>query len=198
MTALATLSRPLFGIDTDPVALALAHERLPRATLIEADLLNWSSPAEIQARCGLVVAGGDLLPLFTDQDELQAIFAQGSQLLHAGGLFGIDATLIDAELLREATVDAMWGEDVRWVGDDGVSVRRESRLLPDANGRARLAQLQIRHWYLGESEPDEREPFTVRAWSVEEVEEAAAAVGLAVTSRGSEDRLRWLLRSTHA
>jgi hypothetical protein len=38
----------------------------------------------------------------------------------------------------------------------------------------------------------------VRAWSPAEVEGAASSAGLQVATRLEEDRIRWLLRSTHA
>jgi hypothetical protein len=38
----------------------------------------------------------------------------------------------------------------------------------------------------------------VRAWSPAEVEGTASAAGLQVATRLDEDRIRWLLRSTHA
>ena len=57
-------------------------------------------------------------------------------LLRPDGAFGIDATLIDADLLGEAVGDSAWGEDVRWASDEFGEVRRESRLLPDPAWRA--------------------------------------------------------------
>jgi hypothetical protein len=106
---------------------------------------------------------------------------------------------MDPALLREAVGHAEWGEDVRWRTADGGEIIRESRLSPDPLGRDRVAQLQIRHTLNGEGGyVDERAPFSVRAWSGAEVEGAASAAGLEVTTRLEEDRLRWLLRSTHA
>jgi len=146
-----------------------------------------------------VIVGGDLLPLFTDEGELRDLFTTAARLLAPGGLMGIDATLIDPLLLQEAVASAAWGEDVRWVGADGLPVVRESRLLADPGGGARTAQLQVRHRTgEGGATADERAPFSVRAWSATEVERAAATAGFLVERRFNEDRLRWLLRSTHA
>lgn len=106
---------------------------------------------------------------------------------------------MDPALLREAAGRVEWGEDVRWRAADGSEILRDSRILPDPLGRERVAQLQIRHTRHGEGGyVDEREPFHVRAWSPAEVEGAASAAGLQVATRLEEDRIRWLLRSTHA
>lgn len=146
-----------------------------------------------------MIAGGDLLPLFLHDEELRLLMNLAAQLVAPGGLFAIDATRIDPALLREAAGRAEWGEDVRWRAADGSEILRDSRILPDPLGRERVAQLQIRHTLHGEGGyVDEREPFAVRAWSPAEVEEAASAAGLQVATRLEEDRIRWLLRSTHA
>ena len=148
---------------------------------------------------GLVIAGGDLLPLFLYDEELRLLMNLAAQLVAPGGLFAIDATRMDSALLRDAALRADWGEDVRWRAADGGVVVRESRILPDTLGRDRVAQLQIRHTLQGDGGyVDEREPFHVRAWSSAEVEGAASAAGLMVATRLEEDRIRWLLRSTHA
>jgi hypothetical protein len=144
-----------------------------------------------------VIAGGDLLPLFTDPADLERLFELAATLLRPDGAFGIDATLIDADLLGEAVADSAWGEDVRWASDEFGEVRRESRLLPDPAGRAGCAQLQIRHWHAGDVTPDQRDPFAIRAWQPAELERIAERVGLHLHQRGPADRLRWLLRSTH-
>lgn len=146
-----------------------------------------------------MIAGGDLLPLFLHDEELRLLMSLAAQLVAPGGLFAIDATRIDPTLLRDAALRAEWGEDVRWRAADGSEILRDSRLLPDPLGRERVAQLQIRHTLSGEGGyVDEREPFHVRAWSPAEVEGAASAAGLHVATRLKEDRIRWLLRSTHA
>ena len=144
-----------------------------------------------------MIAGGDLLPLFTDPADLERLFEQAATLLRPDGAFGIDATLIDADLLSEAVGDSSWGEDVRWSSDEFGEVRRESRLLQDPARRAGCAQLQIRHWHAGDATPDQRDPFAIRAWQPAELERIAERVGLHLHQRGPADRLRWLLRSTH-
>jgi len=144
-----------------------------------------------------VIAGGDLLPLFTEATDLERLFAQVATLLEPSGAFGIDATLIDPDLLSEAVSDSAWGEDVRWRSEDLGEVRRESRLLPDLAGRAGCAQLEIRHWHAGDATPDQRDPFAIRAWQPAELQRIAKGVGLHLHQRGPADRLRWLLRSTH-
>jgi SAM-dependent methyltransferase len=197
LTAIATADRVLVGLDLDAAALSLARERLPEAALIQADLLTWTPPETLRHGAGLVIAGGDLLPLLTEATDLERLFAQAAMLLRADGAFGIDATLIDAELLSEAASDSAWSEDVRWASDEFGEVRRESRLLPDPAGRAGCAQLQIRHWHAGDTSPDQRDPFAIRAWQPVELERIAEGVGLLIHQRGPADRLRWLLRSTH-
>ena len=165
--------------------------------MIQADLLTWTPPDTLRHGVGLVIAGGDLLPLFTEVTDLERLFEQAATLLRPDGTFGIDATLIDADLLGEAVADSAWGEDVRWASDEFGEVRRESRLLPDPAGRAGCAQLQIRHWHAGDVTPDQRDPFAIRAWQRAELERIAEGVGLHLHQRGPADRLRWLLRSTH-
>jgi hypothetical protein len=144
-----------------------------------------------------VIAGGDILPLFTEATDLERLFAQAATLLSQGGIFGIDATLIDADLLSEAASDSVWSEDVRWISEEVAEVHRESRILPDPAGRAGCAQLQIRHWHAGDATPDQRDPFAIRAWQPAELERIAEGAGLHLYQRGPVDRLRWLLRSTH-
>lgn len=187
----------LTGLDLDAAALSLARERLLGAELIQADLLTWTPLDRLRHGAGLVIAGGDLLPLFTEATDLERLFSQAAALLSPGGIFGIDATLIDTGLLSEAASDSAWGEDVRWASEEVGEVRRESRLLPDPTGRAGCAQLQIRHWHAGDATPDQRDPFAIRAWQPAELEHIAERVGLHLHQRGSADRLRWLLRSRH-
>ena len=187
----------LVGLDIDADALSLARERLPGAELIQADLLTWTPLDRLRHGAGLVIAGGDLLPLFTEATDLERLFAQAAALLRPDGAFGIDATLIDTDLLSEAASDSAWSEDVRWASEEVGEVRRESRLLPDPAGRAGHAQLQVRHWHAGDATPDQRDPFAIRAWQPAELERIADGVGLRLHQRASADRLRWLLRSTH-
>jgi trans-aconitate methyltransferase len=197
--SLHTRGRRVIGLDRDPEAIAWARERVETARFIVTDLLQWVPPESMERRVGLVIAGGDLLPLFVSDDELRHLMRLATRILAADGLFAIDASRIDPSLLLEAAGRPEWSEDVRWTGEDGVEVVRESRLLPDAHGRVRVAQLQIRHRRDGASGfVDEREPFHVRAWLPDEIEGAADAAGLHVATRLQEDRLRWLLRSTHA
>lgn len=194
---LATVGRELIGIDIDPVALDLARRRLPTATLIHDDLLSWTPPDTLRRSVGLVIAGGDLLPLFTESDDLRRLFDQAAALLQPSGLFGIDATLIDRALLRDAVNDPEWSEDARWSSDGRGVVRRESRLLPDPARRPGHAQLQIRHWHDGDSVPDQRDPFPIRAWQPAEIARIAERAGLRLSRPAAHDRLRWLLRSGH-
>jgi SAM-dependent methyltransferase len=197
LAALGADGRPLFGVDTDEAALHLARERLPDAEWIKENLLTWTPPVALRHGAGLVIVGGDLLPLFTELVDLEQLFRQGAALLAPSGLFGVDATLIDPQLLNEATGDQDWAEDVRWSSTELGAVRRESRLFPDPKGRRNCALLQIRHWREGDAAPDLRAPFLIRAWLPAEVEQVARSVGLEVQRRGSADTLRWLLRSRH-
>lgn len=198
LAALSTADRAFVGLDLDEAALSLARARLPSAELIEADLLTWTPPDTLAHGAGLVIAGGDLLPLFTQNDDLARLFSVAAKLLGPSGIFGIDATLINPDLLSEAASDSAWGEDVCWTSEEHGEVRRESRLLPDPAGRTGHAQLQVRHWHAGYVAPDQRDPFAIRAWQPAELEGIAKSVGLCLHHRGSPDRLRWLLRSTHA
>jgi predicted RNA methylase len=199
LQALEARDRRLIGLDRDPAAIALARERLPSAELLQVDLLHWLPPESLARSAGLVIAGGDLLPLLLDDGELRGLMALAVHLLAPHGVFAIDATRIDPELLQAAVGDAAWAEDVRWRADDGAEITRQSRLSPDRLGRERVAQLEIRHARSGPGGyVDARAPFSVRAWRGEEVAEAARAAGLTVATRLEEDRLRWLLRSTHA
>ncbi|MEI6271140.1 MAG: class I SAM-dependent methyltransferase, partial [Chloroflexota bacterium] len=65
LAALSTADRALVGLDIDEAALSFARERLPNAELIRADLLTWTPPDTLRHGAGLVIAGDDLLPLFT-------------------------------------------------------------------------------------------------------------------------------------
>lgn len=189
----------MIGLDRDREAINLARERVPTAQILDVDLLHWVPSKRLERSAGLVIAGGDLLPLFLHDEELLLLMQLAARLVAPGGLFAIDATRMDPALLREAAKRAEWGEDVRWRAADGTEIVRDSRLLPDPLGRECVAQLQIRHALHGEGGyVDEREPFHVRAWSPAEVEEAASAAGLQAVTRLEEDRIRWLLRSTHA
>ncbi|MFZ9971901.1 MAG: methyltransferase domain-containing protein [Candidatus Limnocylindrus sp.] len=199
LQALAVRDRSLIGLDRDPEALALARVGVPSAELLEVDLLQWLPPKSVERSAGLVAAGGDLLPLFVNDEELQLLMSLAARLVAPDGVFAIDATRMDSALLHEAAEVAEWGEDVRWHAADGGEIIRESRLSRDPLGRRGVAQLEIRHTLKGAGGyVDERAPFSVRAWSSAEVEAAASAAGLRVVTRREEDRLRWLLRSTHA
>lgn len=199
MEALRTDNRELIGLERDAEALVVARERAPEATLLQVDLLSWLPPENMVRSVGLVAAGGDLLPLFLADDELALLMQLAARLVADDGLFAIDATRIDPVLFKKAARSQAWGVDGRWPSANGGVVVRESRLLPDPLGRPHVAQLQIRHAQTGADEyVDEREPFSVRAWSSAEIEEAASAAGFEIISRLSEDRFRWVLRSTHA
>ena len=132
-----------------------------------------------------------------EQRLVSALFDQAAALLQPSGLFGIDATLIDRALLRDAVNDPEWSEDARWSSDGRGVVRRESRLLPDPARRPGHAQLQIRHWHDGDSVPDQRDPFPIRAWQPAEIARIAERAGLRLSRPAAHDRLRWLLRSGH-
>jgi len=189
-------NRLLVGIDADPHALRLARERLPGARLIEGDLRTWRPADTSVPRAGLVIAGGDLLPLLLTEADLRDLFAKAAAWLRLDGHLGLDATRIDAQLLAEAIGDPEWGSDITWHDAAGRRIDRESRLLADAEGRPSVALLQIRHRIDGEA-LDERAPVPIRAWQPAEVEAAAAAAGLALVEQRGSSRMRWLLRSHH-
>ncbi|MFM8629366.1 MAG: class I SAM-dependent methyltransferase, partial [Candidatus Limnocylindrus sp.] len=174
LAALSVSDRSLIGLDRDPEAIAFARERLPNAQILDVDLMDWAPPKSLERSAGLVIAGGDLLPLLLLDEELRRVMDLAAHLVAPDGLFAIDATRMDPALLREAAGRVEWGEDVRWRAADGSEILRDSRILPDPLGRERVAQLQIRHTRHGEGGyVDEREPFHVRAWSPAEVEGAA-------------------------
>ncbi len=196
--AVGANDRALIGVDLDHEALALAAERLPQADLVLADARTWRSAQPLAA--GLVIIGGDLLPLIIEEADLVALLTTAAAHLAPDGVVGIDATRIDPDLLVAATAAPEWGNDIERVDGDGAVVRRESRLSPDPEGRRAVALLSVRHRGSGAA-PDaatERPPFSVRAWSAEELLTAANAAKLErAEERGGEERLRWLLRSTH-
>ena len=194
--------RALIGVDLDPDALALAAERLPDADLVCADVRSWRSARPLAA--GLVIIGGDLLPLITTEADLLALFTTAARHVSSNGIVGIDATLMDPERLAAATENLAWESDIEWADGDGLVVRRESRLAPDPEGRRGLALLSVRHsrsvhHRRGGGTIDaavERPPFAIRAWSVGELLAVADAAHLErFDVRGGEARLRWLLRS---
>ena len=190
--------RALIGVDLDREALALAAERLPQANLVFADARTWRSPQPLAA--GLVIVGGDLLPLIVEEADLVALLTTAAAHLAPNGVVGIDATRIDPDLLVAATATPEWVTDIERADGDGAVVRRESRLSPDPEGRRAVALLSVRHRASGPAAGagTERPPFSIRAWSAEELLSAANAAKLKrAAERGGEERLRWLLRSTH-
>ena len=188
--------RELIGVDLDPDALALAAERLQQAVLVRADARWWRSGQPIAA--GLVIIGGDLLPLITVESDLRALFETAAAHLAPNGLIGMDATRIDPVRLGAAAVASSWEVDTEWIDGDGVVVRRESRLAPDPEDRPAVALLAVRHLRGGDAfgAKAERPPLSIRAWSSEELLAAAGEARLERCEvRGGEERLRWLLRS---
>jgi len=114
---------------------------------------------------------------------------------------GIDATLMDPQLFTDE-VEGEWSVDLERADADFTTIRRESRITPDARARTSTVLLEIRHRAVGADGqlmaiyPD-RAPFAIRAWQPDEVRALAATAGLRVTRVGADDRLRWLLRSAH-
>ena len=112
------------GVDREVrVALDLARRRLPTATLIHDDLLSWTPPDTLQRSVGLVIAGGDLLPLITTEADLLALFTTAARHVSSNGIVGIDATLMDPERLAAATENLAWESDIEWADEDGLVVR---------------------------------------------------------------------------
>lgn len=184
------------GIDLDATALALAAERAPFAEWICADGRSWRRES---TAASLVIIGGDLLSLITVQSDLEALLRTAALHCSPEGYVGIDATLMDAELLADE-VDGEWEIDLERTDEDHVAVRRESRITSDPQARANTVLLEIRHRVVGADGhsarlyPD-RAPFAIRAWRPDEVRTAASAAGLRVEQVRADDRLRWLLRS---
>lgn len=198
LMTLGAAERELIGLDLDLAALSLAAERAPSVEWVAADARTWRRPA---TTASLVIIGGDLLSLITRPDDLEAMLRTAA--LHCGpeGQVGIDATLMDPQLLSEEG-DGTWGIDLERADVDHGVVRRESRITSDPQGRVNTALLEIRHRAVATDGrltalyPD-RTACAIRAWQPEEVHALAAAAELRVTRRSSDDRLRWLLRSVH-
>lgn len=188
--------RPLVGVDRDAVALGMAADRLPAASLVVADLRTWHPPAP----AGLVIVGGDLLPLLLEEQDLTALFATAAASCAPEGAIALDATRIDGAAFAEAVGDADWSHDVSWHGVEGTLVRRESRLLADPARRTGVALLEVRHRVSGPggAETISRPPVAIRAWSLGALEAAVSGAGLSIAARGGADRFRWLLRSADA
>lgn len=198
LTALGVEERRLIGLDLDVAALALAAERAPAAEWVCADGRTWRRESTAAA---LVMIGGDLLSLISRPDDLEAVLRTAALHCAPGGQVGIDATLMDPRLFAEEE-EGEWGVDLERADADFTTVRRESRITPDPQGRANTVQLEIRHRAVGSDGrlatiyPD-RAPFAIRAWQPDEVRSLATAAGLRVTRVGADDRLRWLLRSAN-
>lgn len=198
LTALGADERTLIGLDLDGTALTIAAERAPLAEWIAADGRTWRREA---TAASLVIIGGDLLSLITEASDLEAILRTAAVHCAPGGHVGIDATLMDPQLFVEE-IEGAWSIDLDRADVDHGLVRRESRILPDAQGRDNTVLLEIRHRAVANDGrltafyPDRR-AFPIRAWQPNEVRALAAAAGLQVVRVGPDDRLRWLLRSTH-
>ncbi len=149
----------------------------------------------------LVIIGGDLVSLVTVPDDLEALLRTAALHCAPGGQVGIDATLMDPRLFAKE-VKGEWGVDLERADADHGTVRRESRITSDPQARTNTVLLEIRHRAVDESGrltaiyPD-RAAFAIRAWQPDELRALAAAAGLLVTRVGTDDRLRWLLRSAH-
>lgn len=210
----------LIGVDLDPEALELAAERLPAARLFEADARSWRAPESLAA--GLVVIGGDLLPLLFDEGDLFALFDTAAQHLAPDGLVGIDATRMDPALLADAAMHSSWEIDIErpaiellaqelldspsefGAGGElqavaqGRRAIRESRVTVDPKGRSGVALLSVRHRLVGAAElpASHRRPFPIRAWREGELLAAAEAAGLErIEAHGGATRFRWLMQS---
>lgn len=198
VTALDANERQLIGVDLDVAALALAAERAPAAEWIFADGRTWHREG---TSASLVIVGGDLLSLITATDDLEALLRTAALHCGPGGQVGIDATLMDPQLFTDEA-EGEWGIDLERADPDHGTVRRESRITLDTQGRTNTVLLKIRHRAVGADGrllpfyPD-RAPFAIRAWQPDEVRALAATAGLRVTKVGADDRLRWLLRSAH-
>ena len=198
LTALSANERQLIGLDLDVAALSLAAERAPAAEWVCADGRTWRREA---TAASLVIIGGDLLSLITVPDDLEALLRTAALHCGPGGQVGIDATLMDPQLFTDE-VEGEWGIDLERADVDHGTIRRESRITPDAQARTNTVLLEIRHRVVGGDGrlvafyPD-RAPFAIRAWQPDEVRALADTAGLRVTKVGADDRLRWLLRSAH-
>jgi len=198
LTTLGRGERQLTGIDLDVSALTLAAERAPATEWIRADGRTWRRD---DTAASLVILSGDLLSLITAPDDLEALLRTAEIHCAPGGQVGIDATLMDPQLFADE-VEGEWSVDLERADEDFTTMRRESRIAPDPHTRANTVLLEIRHRAVGADGrltaiyPD-RAPFAIRAWQPVEVRTIAAAAGLQVVRVGADDRLRWLLRSSH-
>lgn len=196
LTALGADERQMIGIDLDVAALAVAAERAPLAEWVCADGRTWRRES---TAVNLAIIGGDLLSLITAPADLEALLRTAALHCAPGGQVGIDATLMDPQLFADE-VDGEWGIDLERADTDHGTVRRESRIASDPQGRINTVLLEIRHRVVGaDGRPTtlypDRAPFAIRAWQPDEVRTAASSAGLRVTRVGADDRLRWLLRS---
>ncbi|MFM8404175.1 MAG: class I SAM-dependent methyltransferase, partial [Candidatus Limnocylindrus sp.] len=73
LEALNVRDRSLIGLDRDPEAIAFARERVPTAQILDVDLFHWVPPKSLERSAGLVIAGGDLLPLLVLDEELRRV-----------------------------------------------------------------------------------------------------------------------------
>ena len=95
--------RELIGVDLDPDALALAAERLPQAVLVRADARWWRSGQPVAA--GLVIIGGDLLPLITVVGFALAGIIEGAFFVETlMGINGIGRLTFEAVTSRDYDV----------------------------------------------------------------------------------------------
>jgi SAM-dependent methyltransferase len=95
---LATQGYDCVGVDVDPSMLAVARERFPQVTWVEADLASLNLPG----RFDLVVAAGNVIPLVAAGAEptvvarLAAHLGEGGLLLAGFGLDGAHLPLAEA------------------------------------------------------------------------------------------------------
>ena len=98
----------------------------------------------------------------------------------------LSAALLLTTWLFASETDGRWRLDLERADLEFATVRRESRLLPDPEGRTNTVQMEIRHRAVGADGrhsmiyPD-RAPCAIRAWQPDEVRALAAAAGLRVS-----------------
>ncbi|MFM8177056.1 MAG: class I SAM-dependent methyltransferase, partial [Candidatus Limnocylindrus sp.] len=86
LEALNVRHRSLIGLDRDPEAIAFARERVPTAQILDVDLFHWVPPKSLERSAGLVIAGGDLLPLLLLDEELRRVMDLAAHLVAPDGL----------------------------------------------------------------------------------------------------------------
>lgn len=198
LLSLNAAKRSLIGIDLDREALSLAAERDARPVWECADGRCWR---DTSVSASLVILGGDLISVITREADLRELFLTAAVHCATDGQVGIDATRIDPQRLAEH-LNGTWALDLEREDEEFGVVQRYSRLSADARLGSNVAALEIRHLAVAPGRtptplyPD-RAPFPIRAWRSEEIRSIAEAVGLELVRVEADDRLRWLLRSTH-